>query len=134
VLVAVRKRGAPAGREAALFLFLYAFLRIFVDLVREYPQTLIGLPAGQAFNVFFTVIGAAFLVRNYLRKGELPAGARLAPPSQASTLALGWRRFAFALILSLPLSIPSDGIRDVPTTYGHRHPGIQYSSLYIPLR
>ena len=30
--VVVRRRGAPAGREAAVFLFLYAFLRIFIDL------------------------------------------------------------------------------------------------------
>ena len=78
------------------------------------------------------MIGAAFLVRNYLRKGELPAAARLAPPSQASTVALGWRRVAFALILSLPLIIPSDGIRDMPKTYGHRQPGIRLSSLYVP--
>jgi len=132
-LLMVRRRGVPAGREAAVFLFLYAFLRIFIDLFREYPQTLIGLPAGQAFNVFFTVIGAALLVRSYMRKGEPPAAARERPSHADGARAVVWRAVVFACVVLFALIIPSDGLRDVPKVYGDRHPGLTYTSLYIPL-
>ena len=133
VLLMVRRRGAPAGREAAVFLFLYAFLRIFIDLFREYPQTLIGLPAGQAFNVFFTVIGAALLVRSYLRRREPPVAPGDRPPHADGTRALVWRALVFACIVLFALIIPSDGVRDVPKVYGDRHPGLTYTSIYVPI-
>jgi phosphatidylglycerol:prolipoprotein diacylglycerol transferase len=133
LLLAARRRGAPAGREAALFLFLYAFLRIFVDQLREYPQTLLGLPAGQAFNVFFAIAGAALLVRSFLRGADPAAYQKPAPPPHADAPAGLWRRAAFAAIVLGSLVIPSDGIHDVPRDYGARHPGLEYSRLYIPL-
>jgi phosphatidylglycerol---prolipoprotein diacylglyceryl transferase len=131
-LLAVRRRGAPAGREAALFLFLYAFLRLFIDLFREYPQTLVGLPAGQAFNLFFAIVGGGLLVRSYLRKREPPEQARNGPDG-ASPVALLWRRCLFACIVLFALIIPSDGLRDVPKVYGGRHPGLTYTSIYTPI-
>jgi len=133
VLLMVRRRGVPAGREAALFLFLYAFLRLFIDLYREYPQTLIGLPAGQAFNLFFTVIGAALLVRSYLRKGDRTSAAGKRPPHADGARALVWRALVFAAVVLFALIIPSDGLRDVPKVYGDRHPGLTYTSIYIQI-
>ena len=143
VLLMVRRRGAPAGREAAVFLFLYAALRLFIDLLREYPQTLLGMPAGQAFNLFFASVGMALLVRSYLRKGEGPAsprsaGADDAPPGSCgvdeSTPTAVWLRWClFAAIVVFALAIPSDGLRDVPKVYGDRHPGLTYTSIYIPI-
>ena len=133
LLLATRRRGAPAGREAAMFLFLYAFLRIFVDQLREYPQTLLGLPAGQAFNVLFAIAGAALLVRSFLRGAEPAAQPRPAPLRRAEASAGLWRRVVFAVIVLGALVIPSDGIHDVPRDYGARHPGLEYSRLYVPL-
>jgi phosphatidylglycerol:prolipoprotein diacylglycerol transferase len=154
-LLWMRRRGVPPGRVAALFLFLYAFLRLFIDLFREYPLSLLGLPAGQAFNVFLAVVGFALLVRNWLRaraprdrRAQTAArsdeGASVARPNkdpsdapaarQGSGTRLWWRRSAFAACLLFPLVIPSDATRDVPTTYAHRHPGVHYTSLYISLR
>jgi len=95
VLLMVRRRGAPAGREAAVFLFLYAFLRLFIDVLREYPQTLMGMPAGQAFNLFFACVGLALLVRSSLRKGEGPARPA-SPGADDSTRAAVWRRWCRA--------------------------------------
>ena len=132
-LLAVRRRGAPAGHEAALFLFLYACLRLFIDLLREYPQTLIGLPAGQAFNLFFAVAGLALLVRSHWRKAEPASPAPRVPVDRATPFALLWRRCVFVCIVLFALVIPSDGLRDVPKVYGGRHPGLTYSSLYVPI-
>lgn len=130
VLLWARRR-APPGRLAALFLFLYAFLRIFIDLFREYPLSLLGLPAGQAFNVFLAVAGFALLVRNYLRQTAPTEPARAPAASEDSPAKLAWRRAAFAACLVFPLIIPSDATRDVPRTYGDRHPGLEYSRLYL---
>jgi phosphatidylglycerol:prolipoprotein diacylglycerol transferase len=145
ILMWARRRGAPPGRLAALFLFLYAFLRIFIDLFREYPLSLLGLPAGQAFNVLLAAAGFALLVRNYLMSRTVGAGfsrstVRLpakergpgkADPTHEAHPRLAWRRAAFAACLLFPLIIPSDATRDVPKTYGDRHPGLQYSALYL---
>lgn len=64
VLLWVRKQGAPPGRLAALFVFLYSTLRVPIDLLRDYPVTLMGLPAGQTFNILMSVAGAILLLRN----------------------------------------------------------------------
>ena len=131
ILMWARRRGAPPGRLAALFLFLYAFLRIFIDLFREYPLSLLGLPAGQAFNVFLAGAGCALLVRNYVRKTPAvdPAPARTTTAEAPARLT--WRRVALVACFLFPLIIPSDATRDVPKTYGDRHPGLQYSALYL---
>lgn len=134
VLMWTRRRGVPAGRLAALFLFLYSFLRIFIDLYREYPLTLLGLPAGQAFNVFLAVVGLALLVRNLLRKREPGEGLPQPRPAADVGGGMGWRRLAFAVCLLFPLIIATDATRDIPKIYSHRHPGVHYTALYIPLR
>ena len=77
LLLWVRRRGAPPGRIAAIFVFLYPALRIPIDLLREYPITLWGLPTGQTFNLLMAAGGAAGLAVSLKRKGirvfRLPA-------------------------------------------------------------
>ncbi len=124
VLLWVRHRGAPPGRLAALFVFLYAALRIPIDLVREYPITLFGLPTGQTFNLLMAAVGLALLARNWMRR-EAPT-----PVPVTVEAGPGWRRLAFAAVLAVALVIPSDATRDVPELYGKRHPGLVHSRLY----
>jgi phosphatidylglycerol---prolipoprotein diacylglyceryl transferase len=131
VLLWVRRRGAPPGRIAALFVLLYAGLRIPIDLLREYPVNALGLPTGQGWNVIMAIAGATLLARNW-RLARTPG--RLGPaaplPAEAEAPAGVWRRAALALVLLFPLVIPSDATRDIPSRYGHRHPGLEYSAMY----
>lgn len=128
LLLWVRRRGAPPGRVAALFLFLYPFLRIFIDLLREYPITTLGLPTGQTFNLMMASAGALLLLRNWLRAPQIaPAPA---PIVEARP---GWRRWVFAALLAGATVIPSDATRDIPSRYGARHPGLTYSAVYPKL-
>ena len=132
VLLWAKRRGAPPGRLAALFVLLYAGLRFPIDLLREYPVNALGLPTGQGFNLIMAVIGAVLLAVNWWRwRG------RVAPPESHRILAEpepeaapGWRRPAFAAFLLFALLIPSDATRDIPSRYGHRHPGLTYTAMY----
>ena len=124
VLLWTAKQGVPPGRLAALFVFLYAFPRIFIDLLREYPLTLMGLPSGQTFNILMAAVGAALLLKSWLRPGPSPP-VPVQPPA-----APGWRRPAFLVLLVFALTIPSDATRDVPAAYGRRHPGLVHSAMY----
>jgi phosphatidylglycerol:prolipoprotein diacylglycerol transferase len=132
-LMFVRSRGVPPGRLAALFVFLYAGLRIPIDLLREYPVNAMGLPTGQGNNVIMAAIGAGLLVRNWSRARRLGAAAFSAPPVRKTDALPGWRRIAFALMLFFAMTIPSDATRDIPSKYGHRHPGLEYSAIYPPV-
>ncbi|MFI5177545.1 MAG: prolipoprotein diacylglyceryl transferase, partial [Vicinamibacterales bacterium] len=128
LLLWVRRRGAPPGRVAALFVFLYAFLRIFIDLLREYPITNFGIPTGQFFNLIMASVGVVLLVINWRREKSgrvVAAPAPLDPPAGP-----GWRPWVFAAVLAFVLVIPSDSRRDVPAAYGARHPGLTYSAIY----
>jgi phosphatidylglycerol---prolipoprotein diacylglyceryl transferase len=125
VLLWVRRRGAPPGRQAALFVVLYAGLRIPIDLLREYPLTLAGLPSGQMVNVIMAVAGAALVLKNWLAPP-----VETAMPAASAASAPAWQRLAFAVMLMLALVIPSDATRDIPATYGHRHPGLRHSWAY----
>jgi phosphatidylglycerol:prolipoprotein diacylglycerol transferase len=130
ILLWVRGRGVPPGRVAAVFVVLYAGLRIPIDLLREYPLTLGGLPSGQAVNVIMAACGAALLFKNWLRP---PAAGEPAPgPFDPAGPGL-WQRLAFAALLLVVLVIPSDATRDVPATYGRRHAGLEHSRIYPSL-
>lgn len=132
ILLWLRRRGAPPGRLAALFVLLYPALRIPIDFYREYPISVWGLPAGQTYNLLMTLAGALLLLRNWRRRPE-PVVWREPAPGSAGGRELWWRRLVLAAILALLLTIPSDATRDVPVRYGHRHPGLTHSALYPPL-
>jgi phosphatidylglycerol:prolipoprotein diacylglycerol transferase len=140
-LLWVRRRRVPPGRIAALFVLLYAGLRIPIDMLREYPISFLYLPAGQTFNVLMALVGAALLLKNWLLPPRAEAhlntrasgGGKLAPTGAAGTQGLAVRRFAFAAVMALALVIPSDATRDVSARYGKRHQGLEQSAIYPPL-
>jgi len=131
-LLWIRSRGAPPGRVAALFAILYALLRIPIDLMREYPISMWGLPTGQTLNLIMLLIGVVGLGINIYRArshrtNPAPTTARIVESDKKS---VALRRVALAACCIVPLVIPSDATRDIPATYGSRHPGLQYSWMY----
>ena len=126
LLALLARRRPPTGVLTGVFLFLYAFLRIFVDLFREYPTTLLGLATGQSLNIAMSLGGLAF----WLARRNAPLPTQSAVASEETTRGLGWRRGAFAALLIFSLSMPSDWTQDVPTRYGKRHVGLVHSSIY----
>jgi phosphatidylglycerol:prolipoprotein diacylglycerol transferase len=129
ILWSVQRRGVPPGRVGSLFVLLYAALRIPIDLLREYPISLLFLPAGQTFNVLMALAGAALLVKNVWWPAATPATSAPGFASKPRTLATA-SSLAFAALVLISLVIPSDATRDVPARYGHRHAGLSYSRLY----
>ncbi|MDQ6801712.1 MAG: prolipoprotein diacylglyceryl transferase [Acidobacteriota bacterium] len=129
VLIWIRRRNPKPGVVLANFIFWYAFLRIFVDVFREYPTRLFGLATGQSLNLFMSALGLVLWIwfakyRGPSRTGraKVPGEGRLWP-----------RRVAFAVILALCLTMPSDWTQDVPKRYGKRHPALHYSKIYPPV-
>jgi phosphatidylglycerol:prolipoprotein diacylglycerol transferase len=133
ILLYAGRRNTPQGFRTGLFLFLYAFVRIFIDLFREYPTTLLGLATGQALNLLLSVVGLGLMVASCRRKrGPVPACAPQAVRARSaeSSGGIGWRRALFAALLVFSLCMPSDWTQDVPARYGQRHPGLVHSALY----
>lgn len=132
LLLSLRRHDLPPGRLAAVFVILYSGLRIPIDTFREYPITNFGIPTGQMLNWLMLAIGFVLLLINIYRSRhqvDLPAKT-----SQKHTSNLKVRKIALVVVLVLPLVIPSDATRDIPFTYGRRHPGLQYSSMYPPIQ
>ncbi|HUS12437.1 MAG TPA: prolipoprotein diacylglyceryl transferase [Pyrinomonadaceae bacterium] len=133
-LLLLLRRFKPApGILTAHFIFWYGFLRIFVDLFREYPTNLFGIATGQAFNIFMAALGALLLFR-FSRKGAAKAYKVLKTLS-VSESSTDWRRLwlkriVFASLLLFSLTLPSDWTQDIPARYGKRHAGMHYSRLY----
>jgi phosphatidylglycerol:prolipoprotein diacylglycerol transferase len=134
VLLSASKRHLPSGALTGMFLFLYAFLRIFIDIFREYPTTLLGLATGQSLNIFMSILGLALLFSRFWSGRDRAA---IAPGQSAAIVdeslisnGIRWRRFLFTFLLLFSLSIPSDWTQDVPARYGKRHSGLYYSALY----
>ena len=127
VLLVVGRRNLPAGFVTGLFLFLYSFLRIPVDVFREYPTSLLGLATGQALNIVLSVIGLAIMTVVCGMPRVEDDDVR-ATPSGISNI--GWRKPAFVGILLFCLTMPSDWTQDVPARYGERHPGLAHSTIY----
>ncbi|HSL20873.1 MAG TPA: prolipoprotein diacylglyceryl transferase [Vicinamibacterales bacterium] len=129
ILLWVRRSQPPPGRVAAHFVFWYAFLRLFVDLFRDYPTHRLALGTGQTLNVVMTLAGVALLVRSWAKRRPRvppPPLLRERPPS------IGYR-LALAGVLLLALTIPSNWTQDVPERYGKRHAGLEHSALYPAL-
>src|SRR5438093_4140769 len=129
LLTRIPRPDAPPGRRAATFMFLYASLRIPIDLLREYPITLWGLPTGQTFNLTMSAAGAALLLRSWLKTRSSTHAPTVDRSTGASSISYK-PRLAFAAILVLAATIPSDATRDIPSRYGRRHPGLVYSAMY----
>ncbi len=133
VLWYMSRRKLPAGALIGLFLFLYAFLRIFVDVFREYPTSLLGLATGQVLNIVMSVTGL-ILIAVALQRRWRPADAGVAyrntVPETPLPTGTVWRRFLFVSLLLFALIIPSDWTQDVPARYGKRHAGLSYSAIY----
>jgi phosphatidylglycerol---prolipoprotein diacylglyceryl transferase len=128
-LLWIRRYGRRRGALTGHFILWYGFLRIFVDLFREYPTTLLGVATGQCLNIAMTVAGLGLLAwsRRNSNVASTPAVVSTNPPGS-------WLpRLAFAGLLVFCLTIPSDWTQDVPVRYGKRHPGIAYSILYRPI-
>ena len=136
-LLRVRRTNRTPGAVAARFVFWYAFPRFFIDLFREYPTHRLAFGTGQTLNVVMALLGAAALYRSRLRRlGRLgrSAGWGLAATPRAGgsegAPPLMSQRLAFAGLLALCLTIPSNWTQDVPARYGARHPGLEHSWLY----
>ena len=129
-LLCVRSRGVPPGRIAAIFVIAYAALRIPIDLLREYPTSMWGLPNGQMLNILMVVVGIIALFINIYAARRSTHGRETAVKVDGNTSGLGIRRFALITLCIVPLVIPSDATRDVPATYGERHPGLEHSWMY----
>jgi phosphatidylglycerol:prolipoprotein diacylglycerol transferase len=129
VLMRARRLGVPPGGLAARFLFLYAFLRIFIDYFREYPLTLLGLPAGQTMNLLMAAAGLVLLWRNRRR----PMARLTLPVAPEDPAGVWWRRALLAVVILGSMVVASDGTRDIPAKYGKRHPGLEHSRIYPPI-
>lgn len=132
LLLVVRKRARRPGFVIAHFVFWYGFLRIFVDIFREYPTTLLGIATGQSFNIFMSLLGILLFVlfskRRVVPRAE--AEVQVAPAIPTSVAGRWARRIVFVALLLFPPIIPSDWTQDVPARYGKRHPSMHYSSWY----
>lgn len=129
----VARRTPPTGFLTGLFLFMYAFLRIFIDVFREYPTSILGFATGQILNIVMSVIGLALMFIPYWRRRG-GAETRPAPKDKGEenrvSSGVGWRRVVFATLLLFSLAMPSDWTQDVPARYGKRHEGLSYSAVY----
>jgi phosphatidylglycerol:prolipoprotein diacylglycerol transferase len=131
-LAAVRRRNPTPGATAARFVFWYAFLRIGLDLFRDYPTHRLALGTGQTLNIVMTFVGLVLLWRSRQRRlgrlaprafrpgGEVPVDR---PPSWAQAMAL-------AVVVAFSTTIASNWTQDVPARYSTRHPGLTHSWMY----
>jgi phosphatidylglycerol:prolipoprotein diacylglycerol transferase len=133
LLLWAEKRQLPHGVRTGIFLFLYAFLRIFVDVYREYPTTLAGLATGQFLNIVLSLFGLGLiLVPLWKGRGRAKVGTEPSVNLQENPASgdIRWRRLVFASLLLFSLVMPSDWTQDVPSRYGKRHPFLGYSTMY----
>jgi phosphatidylglycerol---prolipoprotein diacylglyceryl transferase len=135
LLLWLRHRGVRRGILTANYIFWYGFLRIFVDLFREYPTTLLGLATGQSFNLLMAVVGGVLFAWSYRRNvirslqgiSRLRSGEKLEIPRK---FGMTMMKGALVVLLLLCATMPSDWTQDVPARYGKRHPGLRYSIWY----
>jgi hypothetical protein len=81
------------------------------------------------------VVGAALVALNVWRRKSNSRSQFPAPASrETDSRSRFWQPMALAAILLFVLVIPSDATRDIPSRYGHRHPGLEYSAMYPRIR
>lgn len=128
-LAHARRVHITPGATAARFVFWYAFLRIFIDLFRDYPTHRLALGTGQTLNLVMAALGVVLLIRSRMRRmGRLETEPERPRPSAA--LPSWWVRAAIAAIILFSLTIPSNWTQDIPARYGARHPQLAYSWIY----
>lgn len=125
-LLGIRRREPAQGRVAAHFVFWYAFLRIPIDLFRDYPHHRLALGTGQTLNLAMAALGLVLLVRSYLKQRP----PFVAPPVGREVSSTRAQRVILAGVLLFSLTIPSNWTQDVPARYGARHAGLSHSWLY----
>ena len=127
------RRRPPRGAMLGHFVFWYGFLRIFVDMFREYRVDLLGFPPGQEFNVLMSLVGAAILYVSYRRMPRRESdllGGGLPEVVAVSSRRLALQCAALFFLFLFPNVIPSDWTYDIPTHYAHRHPGMERTAWY----
>ncbi len=129
VLAALARNQPRPGCVTGVFVFLYSFLRIPVDVFREYPTSLLGLATGQMLNLAFSVIGISIIVRA-INLSEAVADHQHSRSHPVSETTLRMQRIAFVAILLFCLTMPSDWTQNVPERYGSRHHGLVHSNIY----
>lgn len=131
-LLWIRRRYPYQGIALSHFIFWYAFLRLFVDVFREYRVESLGLGTGQVINISMSMLGLALLIFFHRRKITRPqTAAALEQQPILTTLATLWtQRALLGLLLLFCLIIPSDWTQDIPARYGKRHPGLRNTALY----
>jgi phosphatidylglycerol:prolipoprotein diacylglycerol transferase len=132
-LLWVRRTNPTPGATAARFVFWYAFLRLFIDLLRDYPTHRLALGTGQTLNICMALLGAVLLFRSRLRR--LGRVRPLAIPSRHPAAGPGAKpllvqQVALVVLLLVCLVMPSNWTQDVPARYGKRHAGLEHSWLY----
>lgn len=127
-LIRVRRTTSTPGAVASRFVFWYAFPRIIIDLFRDYPTHRLALGTGQTLNIAMAIAGLVLLaISRYRRRRGRPAPIALRIRDDAPHR---WQRVAFACVLLFCLTIPSNWTQDIPSRYGARHEGLEYSALY----
>jgi len=129
LLLWLRRKKPATGLLTAHFIFWYGFLRIFIDFFREYPTSLLGIATGQAFNILMTLVGAFLIVWFSRRRNEKEVRSVKAHHEDRAW-SLWLKRIVFAGLILISLTLPSDWTQDIPTRYGKRHSGMEYSSMY----
>lgn len=128
VLLIIRKKNPPKGILLGNFIWMYGFFRIFVDFFREYRISFWGLPPGQGFNIFMTILGI-FMVFYLSRRSKEEKDALTKKVNEEAHSGILKRLILIFLIL-FPLISPSDWTQDIPKRYGKRHQGLKHSKLY----
>ena len=131
-LLHVHRVQRTPGATAARFVFWYAVPRIGIDLFRDYPVHRLALGTGQTLNIVMALLGAVVLYRSRLRRlGRLTSRLAAPPvPRARDAPPLAAQRLAFVGLLAVCVTIPSNWTQDIPSRYGGRHPGLEYSWLY----
>ena len=125
-LLHVRRTNPTPGAVAARFVFWYAWLRIVIDLFRDYPTFRLALGTGQTLNIVMAALGIVLLFRSrlrrlgLLRRDEGTTREAVVPDVPASLV----QKAAFVGVLVFCLTIPSNWTQDVPVRYASRHPGM----------
>jgi phosphatidylglycerol---prolipoprotein diacylglyceryl transferase len=141
LLIWIGSRRPIPGARSAHFVFWYAFLRLFVDLFRDYPSHRLALGTGQTLNIVMAAVGVVLIVRSErrwrtreMRVGTCETLAATAAAARPAARSLGWQRLGVALLLAFCLAIPGNWTQDVPARYGKRHSGLRHSRLYPEIR